>query len=108
MLKEPKGDFSVYRRIRFEAAEEDREIEESRTFLTARGIERLAELIGIGKRILISKMIDLGLLEEDRESGKAKRIKLTVAMVGSKVNLYPVNLSSDVSRKPLAEEIQEF
>ncbi len=108
VLKEPKGDFSVYRRIRFEAAEEDREIEESRTFLTARGIERLAELIGIGKRILISKMIDLGLLEEDRESGKAKRVKLTVAMVGSKVNLYPVNLSSDVSKETVLEEIQEF
>ena len=91
VVKEPKGDFSVYRRVRvFEG-----EIEESRTFLTSKGLERLSEMLGVGRRILLQKMVEIGLIEES--NGKPKRVKLTVHYTGGKIHLYPINVNSDIS-----------
>jgi len=101
-LKENKRNFLVYRRVQ----REEGEIVEEKTYLTSEGLKELAKKMGMGRKLLVKKLLEAGILEENysrngREE-RALREKVTVLCLGKRFNLYPINLQKAL------EEVGEF
>jgi len=93
VLKENRGEFYVYRRVRLEEKKDGgREIVEERNYLTSQGLDKLAELVGMSKRTLVKKLIDARIMEKDPARG-AKREKKKILHLSTYYQLYPIHLS---------------
>jgi len=89
-LKEYRGEFLVYRRVQREG---DRIVEE-KNYLTPKGLLKLSELLGVGRNVLVKKLIELGMMEKDPSQQRLCRRELkTVLYESTRMWLYPLNLS---------------
>jgi len=106
-LKEPRGEFLVYRRVLLDDDGETTTVVESKTYLTSAGMKKLAEKLGMGVEILKKKLVEIGILEESPENKRAaKREKKKVKLYSTRIYLYPLNLSTEVEEVPEEEPVE--
>ncbi|MEO2067951.1 MAG: DUF927 domain-containing protein [Desulfurobacteriaceae bacterium] len=92
-VKEYKGDFLVYRRVQKEKDMGVEKIIKEENYLTPKRLDKLTEIFGVSRKILIKRLIEAGIMEKDTSSKRlCKRIPKTILYESTRMQLYPIHL----------------